>query len=613
MKNSLSEKITEKLSNMPRYPGVYIFRDKSDKILYIGKAKVLRNRVRSYFQNTIHQQIKTDVMVKKIHDVEFIVTDTEKEALILEANLVRLYRPRYNISLKDDKSFPYIKITKEDFPRVFPTRTRENDGSTYFGPYTEARVMRSLVWTLRKIFPIRSCRYLLTPDSIKQRKVKLCLDYHIKRCGGPCENLESKEEYGEMVDQIRDFLRGHTKDLIIIINNKMENASEKLQYEKAALYRDKLREIETFQSRQKVVDAKPVDRDIIAVAVEDNIACGVIFKEREGKILGRRHHSLKNTAGKDMKDILQSFIMQIYINEEYIPPEIFLSHEVCEKTVIREWLSELKGKNVRISIPRKGEKAKLTQMCLNNAELLLKELLLQQQQKKDFISYSVKSLQKDLNLDNLPMSIEAFDISNIQGKDAVASMVSFDNGMPQKKNYRVFKIRSKTTPDDFAMIREAVFRRYRRLKDEDSAMPDLILVDGGKGQLSSALSALQELSLDNIPVVGLAKRLDEVFIPGHSDAQNIPRNSSGLRLLQRIRDEAHRFALKHHRKQRKKRTITSELDSIPGIGPERKKALLKYFGSLKMIKNAAPETIANVRSINLDLAHTICNHFRITK
>ncbi|MCH8285544.1 excinuclease ABC subunit C [candidate division KSB1 bacterium] len=608
MVNKTSVKLKIKLDNVPRNPGIYLFRDKSNNIIYIGKAKVLRNRVRSYFQNSVPKYIKTHVMVKKIADLEYIITDTEKEALILEANMVKLYRPRYNIHLKDDKSFPYIKITNEDFPRVFSTRKKVNDGSAYFGPNTEAKIMRTMLWTMRKIFPVRSCQYNLTPDTIKNRKVKLCLDYHIKRCEGPCEDLVSKEDYNVMVEQIRDFLSGHTKNLIDILTQKMHEEADNQRFEAAAEIRDRLREIGNFKAKQKVVDINPVDRDILAIAVEDDIACGVLFLEREGRIIGRRHHSLESVGGKNKEEILQSFLMQVYLNTDYVPPEIFISHKITDKNSIVEWLAEIRGGTVRIITPQIGEKAKLTKMCLNNAELLLKELMLQQHQKKDYVAYSVQALQKDLNLNELPMKIEAFDISNIQGKDAVASMVSFNNGAAQKNGYRIFKIRSKDTPDDFAMIAEAVERRYSRLKADDNEMPDLILIDGGKGQISAAMDSLRKLDLVNIPLIGLAKRLDEVSLPGISEPQNISRTSSGLRLLQRVRDEAHRFALMHHRKQRKKRTITSELDSIPGIGPERKKALLKYFGSVTRLRVAAPESIAGVKSISGGLAQSIYKH-----
>ncbi len=608
MKNESFKHIKGKLDSLPKKPGVYLLKDSSGTILYIGKAKILRNRVRTYFQNSMPQYIKTHLLTKKIKDLEIIITDTEKEALILEANLVNLYRPRYNVNLKDDKSYPYIKITNEDFPQVYVTRKKMNDGSTYFGPYTEIKVMRSLLWTMGKIFQIRSCKFKLTPDTIQKRKVKLCLDYHIKRCGGPCEELVSKEDYNEMVDQVREFFRGHTKNLVALLKEKMNESAEDQHYENAALFRDRLREIDNFNSKQKVVDIKPVDRDIVAVAVEEDVACGVVFMEREGKILGRRHHALDGVGSKSHAEILKSFMMQFYLNIDYIPPEIFVSHEVEDRGFITDWMSGERGSTVKIIIPQKGDKAKLTGMCIKNAELLVQELILQQRQKKDFLAYSVKTLQENLKLSHPPKIIEAFDISNIQGKDAVASMVSFSNGVPQKKEYRIFKIRSKDTPDDFKMIAEAVKRRYSRQISENGQLPDLILIDGGKGQLSSAVEVLRNLDLMYIPIVGLAKRLDEVFIPGVSEAQNVPRTSAGLRLLQRVRDEAHRFAITHHRKQRKKRTITSELDKIPGIGVERRNALLQYFGSIARLREAEPETIVNVKSINFDLAQMIHNH-----
>ncbi len=558
MKNEAYGNIKDKLAALPKKPGVYLLKDNSGAILYIGKAKLLRNRVRSYFQDSLPPYIKTHLLTRKIKDLETIVTDTEKEALILEANLVKLYKPRYNVNLKDDKSYPYIKITNEDFPQVVVTRKKINDG-------------------------------------------------------GPCEGLVSRDDYNDMGNQVRDFFRGHTTKLAGILTVKMNEAAEKQRYETAALYRDRLREIENFQARQKVVDVNPVDRDIIAVAADDDIACGVVFMEREGKILGRRHHALDGVGCKSEEEILKSFIMQVYLNAEYVPPEIFISHAIEDRESIADWLTGERGGKVKILTPMKGDKAKLTEMCLNNAKLLLQELLLQRHQRKDFIAFSVKTLKEDLNLQIEPKTIEAFDISNFQGKDAVASMVSFFNGVPQKKEYRIFKIRSKDTPDDFTMIAEAVERRYSRLLAEQAKLPDLILIDGGKGQLSAALGSLQKLKIDTIPVAGLAKRLDEVFIPHVSVAQNILGTSSGLRLLQRIRDEAHRFALMHHRKQRKKRTLTSELDTIPGIGVNRRKSLLNYFGSVSRLRNASPRTIANVNNISMALAQKIHNHLKASQ
>lgn len=611
MQLSLSKKLQDKLDNLPRRPGVYLFQNTSGTVIYIGKAKVLRNRVRSYFQasGASASYSKTKALVKRIADLDYIVTDTEKEALILEANLVKEHNPRYNVDLKDDKSFPYIRITNDLYPRVFTTRKKVLDGSEYFGPYTEVKPMRAVIRTLRKIFQVRTCRYNLTAETVEKKKYKLCLEYHIKRCGGPCEDLVSAEEYNAMIDQIRSFLQGHTSGIAALLQEKMTEAAERMAFEDAAMYRDRLREVEKFRSKQKVVDTKPVDRDIVAVAYQEDLACGVIFKEREGKIIGRRSHAMERTGDLKAAEIMRSFIMQTYLTEEFIPPEIFVSNSVEDREAITEWLSDKRGSKVRIVVPKKGDKAKLTEMCLKNAKLLLGEIALQMQQKKDYIAFSVQALKKDLNLKELPMVVEAFDISNIHGKDAVASLVVFHNGAAKKSEYRVFKIRSKDTADDFAMMAEAVERRYTRLKKEKTKLPDLILVDGGKGQLSSAVAALEKAGTPHIPIAGLAKRLDEAFLPGISEPYNIPRTSAGLKLLQRIRDEAHRFAITHHRKQRKKRTIASELDEIPGIGPERKRLLLKYFGSLAKLKNAAPESIAQVRSISESMAQAIYDYF----
>jgi excinuclease ABC subunit C len=604
-----SIELKKRLNSLPKQPGVYLFKDNSGAILYIGKAKLLRNRVRSYFHNSVPEYAKTQIMVKKIQDFEYIVTDTEKEALILEANLVKLHRPRYNINLKDDKSYPYIKITNENFPRIIPTRKKFNDGGKYFGPYTEVRPLRALLRTVGKIFQIRNCDYKLTQDTIAKHSVKLCLDYHIKRCGGPCEGLVSKEEYNQMIGEVQEFLNGHTKSLFSLLTQKMQEAAQLHRFEIAAIYRDRINEITIFQSRQKVVDVNPVDRDIIAVASDTDVACGVIFLEREGKIIARRHHMLDNNAGRMKEEIIQSFIMQIYINEEYIPAELLLSHSVVEHKALEEWLSERRGASVHLLTPQKGDKAKLVQMCQQNAELLLQELLIQKQQRKDYIVASVQALHKELHLSHPPKLIEAFDISDIQGKDAVASLVTFRNGVPFKKGYRIFKIRTKDVPDDFAMIAEAVERRYSRVLAEKEQPPDLILVDGGKGQLSAAQTVLQKLSLGSIPVIGLAKRLDEVFIPGVSEAQNIPKTSPGLHLLQRIRDEAHRFALMHHRKQRKKRTIMSELDKIPGVGEVRKRALITHFGTIAKIRTANLPSLEQVKGIPPKLAQTVYDYF----
>ena len=613
MNRKLPKNLADKLANLPTKPGVYLFKNSKGKVIYIGKAKVLRNRVRSYFQSGRVHDPKLDRLVSQIADIETIITDSEVEALILEANLVKEYKPRYNINLKDDKSFPYIRVTNEPFPRIFPTRKIVRDGSRYFGPFTDVKSMRSLLKTIKRIFPVRSCKYKLTDETIAQKKYKLCLDYHIHRCQGPCEGLVSREEYNRMIEHVVDFIQGKGEKVIEDMKKHMNELAAALHFEEAAFLRDQLEKVKMFQQRQKIVDPTFVDRDIIAVASEDGDSCCVVFKVRDGKVIGRQHFYLDGTDDKDESEITSAFVKQYYLKADFIPQEIFLSGSLGEdETAIREWLSQKRGDKVDIQVPKRGDKARLVQMCRKNAALLLEELQLQKMKSEDYLAKSVQALQKELRLPRPPKRIEAFDISNIQGTDAVASMVCFVNGKAYKSEYRKFKIRSKSTPDDFAMMREVVRRRYARQLKEKRPLPDLILVDGGKGQLSAAMDALKSLDITNQPVIALAKRLDEVFVPGISEPQNIRRDSPGLRLLQRIRDEAHRFAITFHRARRKKRTLDSALQAIPGIGPVRRKALVRYFGSLKRIRQASVEDLQKVEGINEKIAHEIWQHFHAT-
>ncbi len=599
----------DKLQNLPGKPGCYLFTDAGGKIIYIGKAKNLRSRVRSYFQSSRVEGPKLKRLRTKIVDFEFIVTDTEMEALILEMNLVKEYRPRYNVNLKDDKTFPYIRVTHERFPRIFPTRRIVKDGSRYFGPYTDVSSMRTLLKSVKRIFPVRSCNYDLTAEVVEKKKVKLCLDYHIKKCDGPCEGLVEKEEYGEMVEQVVNFINGKNKAVVQELITRMQKLSSERRYREASRVRDQVNFIEDFQYKQKVVTDETKDRDIVTVALEDNEACGVVFKVRDGKILGRQHFLLSGVEGESIETVSTGFVKQFYLKENFVPEEIYLSVALNEATEVQLWLTEKRKGNVKFFVPQRGQKAKLVQMSLRNARLLLEELQLQKLKAKDHVHYNVQALQRDLHLKTAPRRIECFDISNIQGTDPVASMVTFVNGKPIKSDYRKFKIRSKDTPDDFAMMAEAITRRYSGSLASKMELPDLILVDGGKGQLSAALSALEKLSLARLPLAALAKRLDEVFLPGASDSQNIPRTSSGLKLLQQIRDEAHRFAITFHRSLRKKRTIQSELDKIDGVGPSRRNALLKYFGSVKQIREATVDEIEMAEGIPIDLAKRVWEHF----
>lgn len=610
MTDSVPKNVREKLDLLAKKPGVYVFKNKSGEVIYVGKAKVLRNRVRSYFQERGSQDAKTAKLVSHITDFETIITDSEVEALILESNLVKEYKPRYNINLKDDKSFPYIRVTSEPFPRIFPTRKIVRDGSRYFGPYTDVYSMRELLKTVKQLFPIRACNLALIEESIRQRKFRVCLNYHIKKCHGPCEGHVSREEYQKTIDFIVAFIEGKSTAVVEAMTREMQAAAAERRFEEAARLRDQLLSVQNFHQRQKIIDPALLDRDIIAIAVEEGDACCVVFQVREGKIIGRHHFFLNGIADEGLSAVTAAFVKQYYLTREYVPGEILLPAPLGDEAApIRKWLSDKRGGAVELIAPQRGEKAQLLRMCDRNARLLLQEMQLQREKARDFTAGSVKALQKDLLLEKPPLRIEAFDISNIQGTDPVASMVCFVNGKAHRSDYRHFRIRSKSTPDDFAMMREAVSRRYSRLQREGQSFPDLILIDGGKGQLNAALEALAALGVDAQPVAALAKRLDEVFMPGESDSRFIRRDSSGLRLLQRVRDEAHRFAVTFHRSLRKRRTLVSELESIPGVGRARRDALLKSFKSVKKIREAGVEELSSRAGVPPRLAETIWRHY----
>ncbi|RMI16902.1 MAG: excinuclease ABC subunit C [Calditrichaeota bacterium] len=601
------DRVKEKLAHLPTQPGVYLFKDRQERVIYVGKAKNLRSRVRSYFQDSRSLDTKTRRLVQQICDIETIIVDSEVEALILEANLIKEHRPRYNVFLRDDKSYPYIRITNEPFPQVFVTRRIVQDGSRYLGPYTDVKHLRHIMRTVRKIFPIRSCKYAIDDRVIAAGKIKVCLDYHIKRCQGPCEGLVSQEEYQAMIRQVEQFLKGKTRELIRELQERMEREAEQLHFEEAARLRDQIRMIEEYNFfPQKVTLSDFEDRDVVAFAHEGEDACAVVFRIRDGKVIGRQHFYLDGVADREAPEIVENFIQQFYLKADSVPPQVLLPVELGEdREVLEEWLSQAAGQRVQLVVPRIGEKRKLVELCQKNARFLLEELLLQKLQRSDYVPFNVRELQKHLKLNKPPRRIEGFDISNIQGKDAVASMVCFIDGRPRKQEYRIFKIRSKDTPDDFAMMHEVVFRRYRRVLEENLPLPDLILIDGGKGQLSSAVRALEELNITDQPIIGLAKRLEEVYLPGLSDPLNIPKRSAGLKLLQQVRDEAHRFAISHFRKQHKKSTLKSPLDEVPGIGPARKQHLLKTFGSLKRIREASVDALKEKGKLPASVAEAL--------
>jgi excinuclease ABC subunit C len=601
------EQVRRKLNSLPAGPGVYQFRDRGGALLYIGKAQSIRNRVRQYFQNRPTGSPRIDLMISKIHDCEVILTDSDVEALILEANLVKQHNPRYNVLLKDDKSFPYIVITNEPYPRVFVTRKVARDGARYFGPYTDVKTMRYALKTIRDIFRIRSCNYFIDDEFIRRKKARVCLDYHIKKCDGPCEGLIGESTYNAMINRVAELLQGRTEAMIDEFRRHMERASDERRFEDAAEYRDKMRALEVYSEHQKVEGAEQTERDAFVVSIDGDDACGVVFKIREGKLVGRQHYYFDNAAGGTEPELLGKLIESFYLGDTYIPSEIMVPGEVENEPVIGKWLSGRATGSVRVVRPADAKEEKLVRMFALNAKYLLDEMKLQRKKRGEFIPKSLQALQKDLRLQYPPLRIECFDVSNIQGSDIVASMVCFDNGKPKKSEYRKFRITGLDQADDYASMKQAVYRRYERLLKEQETLPDLIVIDGGRGQLSSARASLRELGIEHVAVVGLAKRLEEIFVPGASDPQTLPKASPALRLLQRIRDEAHRFAVTYHRQVRGRRLMQSELDLIAGIGAKRSKVLLEVFGSVQGVKHASGEQLAEV--VGEKLAERIRLHF----
>ena len=571
----------DKLKNIPTKPGVYQFKNKDGDIIYIGKAKNLRNRVRSYFQKNKYQTPKNQSMIKHIANVEWIIVRNNVEALLTEANMIKEVQPKYNVDLKDDKSFPFIRITNEPYPQVLLTRKIEKDGSKYFGPYTDVKNLRYSLKALHKIFPVRSCSYYMDDQTVVAKKVKLCLDYHIKKCEGPCESIVSRDHYNAMIERVIKFLQGRTKETEDYVRKQMDIAAADLRYEDAAMYRDQYNSIRRFKERQRKVAADFDDRDIFALARKDDIGVMTVLRVRNGRIFGREKISLQN-LDEDESAVFSSVISRFYMDTDFLPKEITVVTLPDGQDDLEEWLTEKKGSKVIIRQPQRGEKAKEVRLSYQNAKLLLGEWLINRKKRRELVPKMVNQLQEDLQLKAPPRRIEAFDISHLGGTNTVASMVCFVDGKARKSEYRKFKIKTVVGIDDFAAMREVVHRRYLRVKKEKGSLPDLILIDGGKGQLSMAVSAMRELGLDYIPIVGLAKRLEEVFVPGISDPQSIHKQSPGLILLRRIRDEAHRFAITFQRSKRKL-SLESAFIEIAGMGPKRVNILLMSFESTESI------------------------------
>ncbi|MGM0507298.1 MAG: excinuclease ABC subunit UvrC [Bacteroidota bacterium] len=594
METSLT--LEEKVAQLPRSPGVYQFKDSDGNVLYVGKAKALRNRVRSYLQDASRLDARIRLMISKAEDLEVILTDSESEALILEHNLIQKLHPRYNIMYRDDKSYPYICITRGERPRVYPTRTLIKDGSRYIGPYDHVGHMRRVLETIRKTFGLCTCA--VSSQSVDKNrgapKWGSCFEDYLDNCAANWD----LERYQDVMEKVERMLNGKTVELERQLREEMEIASSALAFEEAARLRDSIESLRRLNQKMKVVAEKQVHRDLFAVVSDPAIqeACGVLLKIREGKLVGKFHRFMRVQAGEASEEELLQAFMEDYYTGQYagaIPDEVYMSHEIPDPEPLEAWLWETLGRKVRFHEPKIGEKRQLIRMATSNAKLLLGERALEKQKAaRERIPQSVKDLKEFLHLDRLPRRIHCFDNSNLQGSDPVAAMVTFVDGKPRKSLYRTFHIKTVEGPDDFASMREVITRQYLRVKKGEEDPPDLILIDGGKGQLSSAMEALREIDyLDQVEVVGLAKRLEEVIVPGKAESVMIPKTSSALKLLQQARDEAHRSAITFHKKIRSGRTVTSELTKIPGIGTKRAATLIQTFGSARAVSEASLQTL----------------------
>lgn len=601
----MNDTLTEKLQALPTLPGVYIFKDAQGAVLYVGKAVSLRSRVRSYFHRSAELSIKTRRLVEKIADVEWIVTDTELEALVLECNLIKRYRPPYNIRLRDDKQYPFLCLTtSEPFPRLILARRAKNDGNRYFGPYSGSRPVYQTIHLLNRLFPLVTCGEAFTGEPVR----KPCLYYHMGKCPAPCAGLADKQRYRETVREVEMFLNGKHEKLLKALHQQMEEAAERLEFERAAALRDQIRAVEQVMLQQKVVSTDMVDQDVLAYAADEQRALVQMFFIRGGKLIGQQHFFLDGASGEDQRAALQEFLKQYYDQAQDVPGEILLPAPIEEAHIIEQWLRQKRGRKVELHAPQRGNKKKLLEMAVTNAELALEQARQQWLQKKAQQEAVLLALQEALRLETPPRRIEAYDISNIQGTAPVGVMVVLKEGKPSKSDYRRFAIKYlPETPNDFAMMKEVVTRRLQEAQKGNpkfAELPHLMLIDGGKGQLNAALEAMREVGVQ-VPAIGLAKRFEEIYLPGRSEPLILPKDSPALHLLQAVRDEAHRFAVEYHRKLRIKRSTSSVLDEIPGVGPKRRQVLLKHFGSVKRLKEASVEDIAAVPSIPRSLAQMI--------
>ena len=592
--------ILEKVSHLPTTPGVYLWRDKYQRIIYVGKAINLRNRVRSYVQQDVNRSVKVTAMMRRAWDVETIQTKTEMEALILEATLIKEHHPKYNIMLRDDKTYPYVKVTvQEEYPRLFMTRRLERDGAKYFGPFTDVTAVHHVLRILRSYYPLRTCK------SMKVERP--CLQYHMHYCEGPCMKYVTVESYRRYIDDIVALFEGKQVQVIQEITSKMEQASEDLEFELAAKYRDDLLSIQKVQEKQRMVTQRG-DMDVLGMAIDGPMACIQLFFIRSGRLLGRENYFVQH-EGDSPDLVMTEFIKQYYGGSTFIPKELLLPMDSVDRELFSEWFSSMKGQQVDVSVPQRGYKKDLIKMAEENAQNFLAERRRQWQYTIDKSGGAVKKLAEVLDLPRLPERMECYDISHMQGAETVASMVVFEGGKPAKREYRRFKLKTvQGKPDDFASMAEIMERRYGN--EKDWPMPDLIIIDGGKGQLNAALPVIRAMGVTDVPVISLAKRIEEVFVEGESESIILEHHTPELQLLQQIRDEAHRFAITYHRRLRGKRNLESVLDYIEGIGPKRRKALYKHFGNLDAMRVAELEELESVEGMNKKAALAVYEFFR---
>ena len=615
--------IEDELKKLPSQPGVYLMHDAKDEIIYVGKAVSLKNRVRQYFQSSRNKSAKIEQMVSRIARFEYIVTDSEMEALVLECNLIKEHQPRYNTMLKDDKAYPYIKVTVgEDFPRVMLARTMKNDKNRYFGPYTSAGAVKDTIDLIHKLYKIRTCSRNLPRDTGKERP---CLNYHIKQCDAPCQGYISKEEYGENIRQVLEFLNGRYDGVLKNLEEKMKAASDAMDFEKAIEYRDLLSSVKKVAQKQKITSSNMEDRDIIAMARDDMDAVVQVFFVREGKLIGRDHFRMSVATAETKGQILSSFVKQFYAGTPFLPKELWVQYELEDMELIGQWLSARKGQKVRITVPKKGDKERLVELAEKNAALVLIQDNERNKREEMRTIGAINQVAQWLGLENV-RRMEAFDISNISGYESVGSMVVFENGRPKRSDYRKFRIKTVIGPNDYASMKEVLTRRFthgmeeqKQLKNQGvekefgsfTRFPDLLMMDGGKGQVNIALEVMEQLGL-SIPVCGMVK--DDSHRTRGLYYQNveipIDRHSEGFRLITRIQDEAHRFAIEYHRSLRSKSQVRSILDEIPGIGDTRRKSLMRSFQSLDAVREASVEELCQVPGMNRAAAESVYQFFR---